>query len=492
MQSLVKELSEVYRVISGRYVDSVLLMQISREAENMGGVAKAGAMVATPENLSFLKLAGFHPPENVGSDSILLAVDASTDQEASAALEHMIKTIDRGMGIQAQKYSLNELQQLTSGADFTVMLISTPGQYVRDIAEKALDAGINLHIFSSNVPIEQEVELKKKGHQKGLLVMGPDCGTSIIDGRGIGFANSISGGNEVGVIGSSGTGIQELTVQLDAAGIGVSYAIGTGSNDLTPEVGALTTMQAISMLRDKCKSIAVVCKKPDISLQNAVIDAISDIPSAFVSLGSDGHSIRGKTLVCGVIDDAVAYLSQQLGKSISAQPEKQPLSGISEDRTLLRGYFVGGSLCYQAQSILTKEGVQVYSNSPLDGKFLVERDFGDVNVCIDTGAEEYVMGRPHPMIDPVARNSLLVKDSARQDVRVLLFDVMLGYGSAPDPLAGLEALKEGPALVASVCGTEKDSQNLGKISRRLEERGAYVFRSAASAAKFAARIMKGA
>lgn len=476
--------------MEGRYVDSVLLMQISREIEGMDGVNRAGAMVATPENISFFRIAGFHPPEGVGSNSILLAVDAITQESAEAALVRMVNRIDSGTGGQMRRYRLEEIPQIVSAGDFSVMLISTPGQFVRDIALKALEAGVNLHIFSSNVPIEHEIELKTLGREKGLLVMGPDCGTSIIDGHGLAFANSLSQGNDVGVIGSSGTGIQELTVQLDRAGLGVSYAIGTGSNDLAREVGAITTMQAIPLLRQKNHAVAVVCKKPDPGLQNAVTEAIRDMPSAFVSLGSSEYTVKGRTLVCGIIDDAVAYLAKEIGKGSVQPPAELPLPAVSGSRRLLRGYFVGGSLCYQAQAILQKGGVSVYSNSPLDSSHRTGQDSSQVSVCIDTGAEEYVAGRPHPMIDPVARNSLLVRDSARADVRVLLFDTVLGYGSAADPLAGLEGLEEGPVAVASICGTERDSQNYGQIERRLERMGVHVFNSAAGAAGYAARIMK--
>ncbi len=483
-------MSEVYRTVEGRYVDSVLLMQISREIEKMEGVTKAGAMVATSENISFFRLAGFHPPSGAGANSILVAVDALTDAAADAAVSRMLQLIDSGTSGAARRYRMDELSSLLSAGDFPVMLISTPGQYVRDIAMHALDSGINLHIFSSNVPVEQELEIKRRGMEKGLLVMGPDCGTSIIDGRGIGFANNLNPGNDVGVVGSSGTGIQELTVQLDASGLGLSYAFGTGSNDLSQAVGGITTAQAVSLLREKCSSVIVVCKKPDPALQKSVIDSIQDIPSAFISLGSSVSALHGRTMVCGVIDDAVEHITRELGKG---HPPVESVSGtvkVSKSRKYLRGYFVGGSLCYQAQAILHREGVPVYSNSPSDERYAAADASTEQNVCIDTGAEEYVAGRPHPMIDPVSRNSLLVRDSRRADVRALLFDVVLGYGSAPDPLDGLQGLEKGPVAIASLCGTERDMQGYHAIRRRLEQMGAVVFRSASRAALYAAEIMR--
>ncbi len=483
-------LSEVYHTVEGRYVDSVLLMQISREVEKMEGVQKAGAMVATPENISFFRIAGFNPPPGVGANSILLAVDAVTGPAADAAIGKMLGMIESGTSGAGRRYRLDELPSQMSAEDYPVMLISTPGQYVRDIALGALDIGANLHIFSSNVPLEQELEIKRRGRDRGLLVMGPDCGTSIIDGHGIGFANKLSPGNDVGVIGSSGTGIQELTVQLDAAGLRVSYAIGTGSNDLTPEVGGITTEQAIAMLRGRCSSIAIVCKKPDPALQKSIIARIQDLPSAFISLGSSESGVHGRTGVSGIIDEAVAHISRELGKGHPLAEKAVEAASPGQGRRLLKGYFVGGSLCYQAQAILHREGIKVFSNSPLSPEYSAGGEFRDRNVCIDTGAEEYVAGRPHPMIDPVSRNSFLVRDSGRADVRVILFDVVLGFGSSPDPLDGLQGLEKGPVAVASICGTAQDSQGIESVRRQLEQKGVVVFRSASRAAAYAAAVMK--
>ncbi|MEM0130101.1 MAG: hypothetical protein QXW75_01410, partial [Thermoplasmatales archaeon] len=477
-------MTEVFRVLEGRYVDSVLLMQISREIEKREGVIKAGAMVATPENLFFFKLAGFHPPDKVNSNSILLAIDAVDNGVAEDALKRMLTLINEGGNNSDKRYRISDIPSLISKNDFPIMFISTPGQYVKQVAIEALELGLNLHIFSSNVPLKEEVELKKIARSKNLLVMGPDCGTTIIDGHGIGFANKVRSGRDVCVIGSSGTGIQELTVQLDKIGLGVSFAIGTGSNDLKAEVGGITTEQAIKMLKGTCKTMAIICKTPDPELQEKIISQISDIPSAFISLGSSSEKKISGTLLTGVIDRAVSYLASMLGKSIVEGEILPKIPLVNKERKYLRGYFVGGSLCYQAQAILHGEGLDVYSNSPIDSKFLVSDNLEGRNICIDTGSEEYVAGKPHPMIDPIARNSQLVRDSARPDTRVLLFDVILGYGSAANPLDGLERLSKGAVMIASVCGTDEDSQGYSKIRDRLAGLGVTVFGSAADAAMF--------
>lgn len=484
-------MEEVYHIIEGKYIDSVLLMQISREIEKLKGVNKAGCMVATPENLSFFTLAGFHPPSGVSSDSILIAVDAEDKEIGQMAINKALELIDEGMIKREEKYRLEDLADLVKSEDFPVLFVSTPGEYVYDICNKALDYNVNIHIFSSNVPLEQEVELKKKGEEKGLLVMGPDCGTSIIQGKGLGFSNELTTVGDIGVIGSSGTGIQELTVLLDKSGLGISHAIGVGSNDLKREVGGIMTKESLAFLKDKCSAFALICKKPDPSVEEEIIGMLQDKPSVFIALGRGESYTKEKVFVTGVIDEAVSYLSRSLGKVAREDVEVFPSIKVEEkERKLLKGYFVGGSLCYQAQAILHSDGVKVHSNSPVSDDFLIGEDYSSLDVCIDTGAEEFVAGRPHPMIDPVSRNSLIVKESERKDVKVLLFDVILGYGSADDPIEGLEEIQPGPIAVASICGTIRDKQDYSKIRKRLESKGVIVFDSASKAARFASKIMR--
>ena len=484
-------MEEKYHVIEGRYIDSVLLMQISREIEKMQGVSKASCMVATAENISFLEMAGFHPPSGVSGNSVIIAVEAESSKKCEDAINNAINLIDTGMVQHKTSYTLDDLPDLISTDDFPVVFISTPGEYAYDVADKSLDSGANIHIFSSNVPIEQELRLKTKGASKSLFVMGPDCGTSIIHGKGLGFSNALEATGDIGIIGSSGTGIQELSVLMDRNGLGVSYAIGVGSNDLKESINGIMSKQALNFLKERCSAIAVVCKKPDPSVERALLESMGNIPSVFISLGSDKQYSSGKTYVTGNIDDAVSHLMSKIGKGRKIQQEAFPkMKEPGKDRKLLRGFFVGGSLCYQAQAILHGKGIHVFSNAPADEQYGVEKDFDNLNVCIDTGAEEYVAGKPHPMIDPVSRNSFLVRESSRNDVRVILFDIILGYGSAEDPVAGLDKMKNGPVLVASICGTEKDSQGYQSIRKRLEDKGVVVFRSAARAAEYAASIMR--
>ncbi|MBI3023338.1 MAG: hypothetical protein HYU03_05100 [Thaumarchaeota archaeon] len=483
---------EIYHVISGRYVDSVLLMRVSREMEKLEGTRKAGCMVATEENIGLFRDAGFTPPAGTESNSVLIGVDAKDEESGKKAIQHALDLIDRSQSVAVNRHSLDEIPGLVGSDDFPVLLVSTAGEFVREVGMKALGFGLNLHIFSSNVPVDDELELKHLGREKGLLVMGPDSGTAIINGKGLGFSNALKGGSDVAVVGSSGTGIQELTVQLDRAGLGVSYAIDVGSNDMTKEVQGIMTKQTIAFLNQKSSMLMIVCKKPDSSVREKIIEMIKDRPSAFVSLGSNERYAIGKTYVTGMIDDVVEHALGSMGRKPPAEDSAgHPSSVIGSVRKLLKGYFVGGSLCYQAQAILFKMGVPVYSNAPLSSEYELYDNFGGKSLCIDAGAEEYVVGRPHPMIDPRSRNSMLVKESDRDDVRVLLFDIILGYGSAENPLEGLDGISSGPALVASICGTDRDFQNYADVERKLRRMGANVFSSAAKAATYSAELMRG-
>lgn len=475
-----------YHAVKGRYVDSVLLMQITRELESHTGVSKAGVMTGSKENLEIFRNLGFSPPTDIKSTDVLIAIEAESDEAAQKAVNDAIELMDkRTSETKAPELTLDELQDEVKTNDLPVLFVSTPGQYVREIASRALDRGLHVHIFSSNVPVEDEVALKTKGREKRLLVMGPDAGTVILNGKGLGFANAVRTG-KIGVVGSSGTGIQELTVLLDKGGAGISAAIGTGSKDISSQVGGTMTKMALELLSDS-QFLIVIGKKPDEKVKRKIIDMMKSKPSAFVALGESKSYTDGKTLVTGFIDDAANFALKTCGmKPFAWTEEKASRPGGS--RRLLRGFFVGGSLCYQAQAILVKQGVNVYSNGPLDEKHLIPKDWRDLDVCIDTGAEEYVQGKPHPMIDPKARNSMIVDESKRQDVAVILFDVVLGYGSAQDVLAGLESVAKGPVLVASICGTTKDKQDFMKVKEGLERLGVKVLDSSGRAAEYASRL----
>jgi FdrA protein len=478
-----------YHEVKGRYLDSILLMSISRDLEKRQGVKKAGVMVMTRENLETFRDIGFEPPREAQASSIWIAVEAESDDIADQVVRAALEAIDRGPGAtpRGDRVTLDTLKERFGKDDFPVLFISTPAEYVEQIADSGLDQGVNLHIFTSNVPTETERRLKERARGKGLLVMGPDAGTTIIHGAGLGFANRVNFG-DIGIVGSSGTGIQELSVLLDKGGLGVSSAIGVGSNDLKEGIGAISTLQAIGALGD-VGTIMVIAKKPDPAVRKEVIGKIRDRPSVFISLGDSVDERVGKTYHTGSIDDAVNHVLREQGKKEIPVEKVMPVPAAG--RKWIRGFFAGGSLCYQAQAILKARGIEVFSNAPLDDRHALPSRWENLHVCIDAGAEEYVKGKPHPMIDPKARNAIVVKESARPDVAVILIDIILGYGSAMDPLEGLGDVRKGPALVTSICGTLADKQGYRRVKEGLESLGAKVLLSSGQAAMYAAGVIKG-
>jgi FdrA protein len=469
-------------------MDSVLLMLIYRELEKDEGVSKAGLVTATKENLDLLRDAGFSPPLSVKPTSILVAIEADTDEHAEAAIKHGLELMDKETTMEtgAETITIGSLGDRIGEGDFPVLFISTPGEYVEELANKGLDQGLHVHIFSSNVPRKVEIALKKKGKKNGLLVMGPDAGTVIIQGAGLGFANQVRKG-DVAVIGSSGSGMQEATVLLDRGGLGVSYAIGVGSKDMTKDVDGMMTKMAIEMFKDS-KAFVIIGKTPDPKVEEEIIAMLKGRTATFIGLGETEDRLDGGVLATGSIDRGVNHILKAMGRPEMREEVPKGKADL-EGRKLLRALFVGGSLCYQAQAVIGDAGIKVYSNAPASEEFALPEDYGNLNVCIDTGAEEYVKGRPHPMIDPVARNSWLVKESKRSDVAVLLFEIMLGWGSALDPLEGLEGLQKGPLAIASICGTKEDKQDYGEMEQRLKSMGVVVFNSSGTAAEYAASVM---
>ncbi len=317
-----------YHEVKGRYLDSIILMSISRDLENRKGVKKAGVMVMTKENIETFHDIGFDLPSPAGSSSIWIAVEAEDDKTAEDAIAFALEEMDKDQTMVKghKRVTLDVLRDQFKEGDFPVLFISTPEEHVAGIADTALDEGVNLHIFSSNVPTDVEKTLKQKGREKGLLVMGPDAGTTIIHGKGLGFANKVRFG-DIGIVGSSGTGIQELSVLLHTSGLGVSSALGVGSNDMKREIGGMSTLQALALL-DDVHTIFVIAKKPDPDVRKTVIDRIKSRSSVFVSLGDQVDERIGKTYHTGSIDDAVDAVlrdmeKKELGETGCAKDNRQ-------------------------------------------------------------------------------------------------------------------------------------------------------------------------
>jgi FdrA protein len=364
---------------------------------------------------------------------------------------------------------------------------------------KALRLGLHVMLFSDNVALADEVALKRFAKERDLLVMGPDCGTAIIDGVPLGFANAVRRG-AVGVVGASGTGTQQVTSLVHRRGGGISHAIGTGGHDLGKDVGGITMLHGLGLLaRDAdTKAIVLISKPPSPAIAREVIAAARKAgkPVVINFIGSTEDPSGGNLHLSRTLDDAasaaVALAKGRKPARASASPVKVPRMKFKKGQRYIRGLFSGGTFCYEASALLG----EVWSNAPVDPKRAIEDPWKSrEHTLIDLGDDVFTRGRPHPMIDLRLRNERMLQEAADPQVAVILLDVVLGYGSHPDPAAELVPVlakigkKSGsPAIVASVCGTDEDPQGLERQEKALREAGVLLTESNARAARLAGAI----
>jgi FdrA protein len=482
-------LNEVRRAT---YLDSIVLMRLSREIAALPGVVEAGLFIGTPANKDILRDAGILGPEGVAAEAgdLILALKARDAAAGQAALAQARLLLDRPALAAAPAGGV--VSRSIRGAvqampDANLALISVPGHFAAAEARKAMALGLHAMIFSDNVPIEEEAALKREARALGLMVMGPDCGTAIIAGLPLAFANVVPRG-DIGIVGASGTGIQEVSSLVARAGRGISHAIGTGGRDLKPEVGAITTLMAIDALDADAatKHIVLISKPPAAAVARLVLDRVgkSAKPFTICFLGAENLVLPDNARAAPTLR-AAADLA--LGRPAARRPilVRQALRG-----PLVRGLFAGGTFASEAQIIFRQAGLAVASNVPVPGAAPLAEGG---HVMLDLGDDSYTRGRPHPMIDPAVRDAPLAAALADPDVGVILIDLVLGFGAHPDPagnLAGVIAGMRagggaGALIIASVTGTDADPQDRAAQVRKLEAAGIMVAESNADAVEMA-------
>ncbi len=491
-------MADVVSVRRDTYFDSVALMLISRDAAAAPGVQQASAVAATPLNLELLRDQSFSLPEDLAPNDLVVAIRAGSEGEAHAALAAVERTLeDRRPGAPgaAPAVPLHSLRSaVRRHPDLSLAFISVPGRFAAYEAAQALQAGLHVLCFSDGVPIEQEVALKCRAAELGLLFMGADCGTAIIDGVGLGFANAVRRG-PVGVIGASGTGIQEVTCLLDAAGVGISQAIGVGGRDLQAEVGGLMTLAALRLLAQdaETKLIVVISKPPDPGVAAKIVSAAEATgkPVVMALPGLTGSLPGAASVRVAATLEGGAQLAGELA-GVSAWAEAAP--AVSPTPGLIRGLYSGGTLCTEAMAVAAQSAQDMRSNIPLRPEWrLADSRRSEGHCFIDFGADQLTEGRAHPMIDPSLRNERLRREAGDRAVGVIVVDVVLGYGAHPDPATELaplirRALEDRPGrltVCVSLCGAAGDPQGLERQAAQLRAAGAAVSRSAAGAARAA-------
>jgi FdrA protein len=486
------------------YMDSVALMRISRTVASLPGVEAAALMIGSTSNKHLMSDAGLLSAdgEQAGANDLVLAVRATGADAANAALAEAQQLLDKpataaGETAQWNPKSIDTALQQLPGAN--VVLISVPGEFAAAEARKALGKGLHVMMFSDNVPIADEITLKQEAAQRGLLMMGPDCGTAIIGGVPLAFANEIPRG-DIGIVAASGTGLQEVSTLIARNGGGVSHAIGVGGRDLKEAVGGLMTLMAIDALdRDAAtRRIVLISKPPAKSVAQKILDRVAASSKEFTIcfLGLDQLTLPPNAMLAGNLRNAAEQCLPNIRIDWhGAAPSAAELSArIAPDRTMARGLFCGGTLCAEAQIIFRRAGLEVASNVPVDGAGKPGPS-SKAHVFLDLGDDEYTVGRPHPMIDPSLRDDMLRKALADRNIGIVLVDIVIGYGAHENPAAELVSQLPAPSqrhaiIVASVCGTDADTQGYTRQKAILEEAGIIVAPSNAHAAEVAVALVR--
>lgn len=486
----------------GAYYDSVVLMQLQRGLAALPGVIEAGVVMGTEANKALLAQSELLTDEVAAAvaDDLVIVIRADSQRTAASALMQVDELLaQRRSGAPSddayRPKTLATAAQMAPGAQW--VLISVPGRYAAGVGQEALELGKHIFLYSDNVLLADEVNLKRIAAKRGLLVMGPDCGTAIVNGVGLGFANQVRRGS-IGLIGASGTGLQLVTARIHQLGGGVSHALGTGGRDLSEAVGAVTARQELDLLRrDPATKVIVLISKPpapQVAEELLRLARSTGKPMVVDFIGYRSPDSQQENVYFVQTLDAAAELAVELAQfddefdeEIDKSKIENPKSKIQNCGRYLRGLFSGGTLAYEAQLLLQAYVPTLYSNAPLDKRFKLDAaTVSQAHTILDLGEDEFTVGRLHPMLDNELRIRRLQQEASDPETAIILLDMVLGHGAHPDPASELapaiaEAIQAaGQAgrhleVVAVVVGTAEDPQDLHHQVEQLEAAGAQVY-----------------
>jgi len=508
-------MTERVLIRKGAYHDSARLMAAAHALKSIPGIREAEVLMGTPMNIDLLARAGFRlgREAEITPLDLVAALRGERETDLEAAEEALDATL-RGEASEAATPvgeaapgSLSEA--LADRPAANLVSIAVPGAYAAFVAHRALDEKRHVFLFSDNVSLEDEIELKDRARRLGLLLMGPDCGTAILARVGLGFANRVRRG-PIGIVGASGTGIQEASCLLDRMGVGISHAIGTGGRDLSRAVNGRTAELGLRLLAEDAATevILLIAKNPDLEVARRLHGLLAGIgkPCIVRLLGEAGRPPEEGVVYAGSIDEAAAaaaaYASRAADASAFLEESDRSLEAALREKDPVRGrllgLFGGGSLAAEAKHALALRGIEARTpNHPLPAGRPIE---GTEHLLVDLGEDFYTIGKPHPMIDPTVRCDLIRSAGADPSIGLLLLDLVLGDGAHPDPAPEIAAaIEEARAarrgarleIVSSVAGAADDPQDRDRQERVLREAGVLVAASAARAARAAAELLQG-
>lgn len=508
----------IYNIIKeNTYFDSVTLMLFSSKLNSIDGVNQAAVMMGTEQNKVLMRDSGTLDEkymDKIGANDLVIGINADSQEVIDKAIEILNQQFENKQAITGDRSSLrvkNIDAAVKELPDLNIGVISIPGQFAKAEAMKLLKKGIHVMLFSDNVPIEEEIELKTFAEEQGLLMMGPDCGTAIINGVALGFANVIRRGN-IGITAASGTGLQEVSVIIDKLGGGISQALGTGGRDLKREVGGKMMLLTLEALANDpmTEVIGMISKPPAEEVMKKIIKKAETINKPIVAcfLGGDLSILEGTNIIgASTLEEAAYQLvkianneevditeNEKLFQEYYAKLENFPQTKAP----YIRALYTGGTLAYEALLILNNQIPDVYSNIAINPNYQIANpEVSQGHTVLDMGEDYFTEGKPHPMIDPEARAKRIVVEGNDPETGIILLDCVLGYGSHHDPsesiikaIRKVRETRNDIVFVCSITGTSKDPQSLEEIEKKLTEEGVFVLPTNAQAARFTCNVLK--
>ncbi len=502
------------------YYDSVALMNLSSKVSEVDGVEEAVVSMGTDMNKELLENVGLNTKESDKAESsdLIIAIKASSEESYENAykkVDELLNAKKNNEGLTTKMNPKSIKAAIEEFEDANMVVISVPGEFAAREAEKALDKNLHVLIFSDNVSIEDELKLKEKARDKGLLLMGPECGTASINGVGLCFANKVRKGN-ISLISASGTGLQEVMVQIDKLGGGISQSIGIGGRDLKKEIGGIMMLEGLKVLeKDKASEVIVLVSKPSAkSVEKKILEFVKSMKTPVVVCFIEGSSEEvdkvGASFAYNLYDAAKKAV-ELANKDIKIDADKkdnvlkeqikEAKQSLNKEQKYVRGLFGGGTLCAEALATLREHLDGMKSNvAKLEEEKLSDTHEYTGNVLIDLGEDEFTQGRPHPMIDPTIRLKKIEKEAEDKTVGVILLDFELGYGAHENPVgATIPAIEKAQKIakennreiifVGYICGTDKDKQDLDSQTKMLQDVGVIIAHSNFEAAKTVAEIL---
>lgn len=498
------------------YYDSATLMLLSSKVgQHIGSTKQVAVMMGSDMNKDIMRASGLLGPEGEAANpnDLVFAIQAETEaviEEALAMAQEILNSRSAKMEQRDTQVVKTVVDAAARLSDPKLAVVSLPGKYAVREVKKLLRENCHVLLFSDNISCEDENTLKDVALERDLLMMGPDCGTAVINGVGLGFANKLQRGN-IGLAAASGTGLQEVMSLISNFGGGVSQALGTGGRDLKDVIGGKMMAHCIRLLQDDpdTQVIVVISKPPAPSVMENMLEQLkqSQKPTVVCFLGGDeSMDAQGLYLVhtleeaaCKALELAGTGRPQELLADHYALADMADTlrDCLGSQQKYIRGLYCGGTLAYESMLLMGKALGDVHSNIALESRLLLDGTAPSVgHTVLDLGDDAFTVGKPHPMIEPSLRGERLLQEALDPATAVILLDVEIGYGSHENPASVVaEEISQAKAVlaeegrevvfVASICGTYEDMQDYAAQKTLLEQQGVVVLESNAQAAELA-------